>query len=57
MQFSDALLKKHIVFDGGMGTMLLAAGLPAGASPDVWNITHPDVVRAIHADYLADLCV
>lgn len=53
MQFSDALSKKHLVYDGGMGTMLQAAGLPAGASPDVWNITNPDAVRAVHAAYLA----
>jgi 5-methyltetrahydrofolate--homocysteine methyltransferase len=53
MQFSDAFLKKHLVFDGGMGTMLQAAGLPAGASPDVWNIINPDSVRAVHAAYLA----
>jgi len=53
MQFSDAFSKKHLVIDGGMGTMLQAAGLPAGASPDVWNITNPDAVRAVHAAYLA----
>ena len=53
MPFSDSFSKKHLVFDGGMGTMLLSAGLPAGASPDVWNITNPDAVRAIHAAHLA----
>ncbi|NLI54310.1 MAG: hypothetical protein GX417_08270 [Clostridiales bacterium] len=53
MQFSEAFLKRHLVFDGGFGTMLLAAGLPAGASPDQWNITNPDQVRAVHAAYLA----
>jgi len=53
MQFLSAFSKKHLVFDGGMGTMLQAAGLPAGASPDVWNITNPDAVRAVHAAYLA----
>jgi len=52
MRFSDTFSKKHLVFDGGMGTMLLAAGLPAGASPDHWNITNPDAVRAVHAAYL-----
>jgi 5-methyltetrahydrofolate--homocysteine methyltransferase len=36
-----------------MGTMLQSAGLPAGASPDAWNITNPDAVRAVHAAYLA----
>ncbi len=53
MSFSDAFLSTHLIFDGGMGTMLLSAGLPAGASPDVWNITNPDAVRAVHAAYLA----
>ncbi len=52
MQFSDAFSKKHLIIDGGMGTMLQSAGLPAGASPDVWNITNPDAVRAVHAAYL-----
>ena len=53
MQFFDTFSKNHIVIDGGMGTMLYSAGLPAGASPDVWNITNPDAVRAVHAAYLA----
>ena len=53
MPFSDLLLQNHLVFDGGMGTMLQSAGLPAGASPDEWNISHPDAVRAVHASYLA----
>ena len=53
MPFSDAFTKKQIVFDGGMGTMLQGAGLPAGAAPDEWNVTHPDEVRAVHAAYLA----
>ncbi|MEA4869299.1 MAG: homocysteine S-methyltransferase family protein [Christensenella sp.] len=53
MGFLDAFSKKHLVFDGGFGTMLFAAGLPAGHSPDGWNITNPDAVRAVHAAYLA----
>jgi len=53
MQFSEAFSKKHIVFDGGLGTMLLTAGLKAGMSPDSWNIANPDAVRAVHAAYLA----
>ncbi len=40
-----------LVFDGGYGTMLFAAGLANGACPELWNATHPDVVRAIHRDY------
>ena len=53
MKFSDAFLKTHLIFDGGFGTMLLAAGLPVGHSPDGWNISNPDAVRAVHAAYLA----
>jgi 5-methyltetrahydrofolate--homocysteine methyltransferase len=40
-----------LVFDGGYGTMLFAAGLLNGACPELWNDTHPDVVRGIHKGY------
>jgi 5-methyltetrahydrofolate--homocysteine methyltransferase len=40
-----------LVFDGGYGTMLFAAGLSNGACPELWNDTHADVVRGIHAGY------
>jgi 5-methyltetrahydrofolate--homocysteine methyltransferase len=42
-----------LVFDGGYGTMLFAAGLVNGACPELWNDTHGDVVRGIHAAYVA----
>lgn len=40
-------------FDGGMGTLLQAAGLKKGESPDLWNLTHPDKVAAVHKSYAA----
>jgi 5-methyltetrahydrofolate--homocysteine methyltransferase len=40
-----------LVFDGGYGTMLFAAGLANGACPELWNDTHADVVRSIHQGY------
>jgi 5-methyltetrahydrofolate--homocysteine methyltransferase len=40
-----------VVFDGGYGTMLFAAGLLNGACPELWNDTHADVVRGIHRAY------
>jgi 5-methyltetrahydrofolate--homocysteine methyltransferase len=40
-----------LVFDGGYGTMLFAAGLLNGACPELWNDTHADVVRGIHQGY------
>lgn len=48
------LLDTHdtIVLDGAMGTMLFAAGLPAGAPPEEWNVSHPDHIRAIHRHYV-----
>ncbi len=40
-----------LVFDGGYGTALFAAGLANGACPELWNDTHPEVVRGIHGGY------
>ena len=40
-----------LVFDGGYGTMLFAAGLLDGACPELWNDTHADVVAGIHRGY------
>ena len=40
-----------LVFDGGYGTMLFAAGLLNGACPEQWNDTHADVVAGIHKGY------
>jgi 5-methyltetrahydrofolate--homocysteine methyltransferase len=40
-----------LVFDGGYGTMLFAAGLLNGACPELWNDTHGDVVAGIHRGY------
>lgn len=50
----DQLLATHetIVLDGAMGTMLFAAGLQSGASPEEWNISHPDQIRAVHRHYI-----
>ena len=41
-----------LVFDGGYGTMLFAAGLGDGHCPELWNDTHADVVRGIHRAYI-----
>jgi 5-methyltetrahydrofolate--homocysteine methyltransferase len=41
-----------VLADGAMGTMLFAAGLQFGDPPEVWNLSHPDVVRRIHRGYL-----
>jgi methionine synthase I (cobalamin-dependent) len=41
-----------ILADGAMGTMLFASGLQFGDPPEVWNISHPEVVRRIQRGYL-----
>jgi 5-methyltetrahydrofolate--homocysteine methyltransferase len=40
-----------LVFDGGYGTELFAAGLANGACPELWNDIRADVVRRIHRGY------
>ncbi|MZP28734.1 dihydropteroate synthase [Heliobacterium undosum] len=40
------------LFDGAMGTMLQAAGLPPGACPERFNLEHPERVTAIHRRYV-----
>ncbi|WRS27873.1 homocysteine S-methyltransferase family protein [Oscillospiraceae bacterium MB08-C2-2] len=48
-----SLIREHIaVFDGGMGTMLQQRGLLVGDLPEVYNITHPEIVMGIHRDYV-----
>ncbi len=44
--------RKFLILDGAMGTMLQAAGLPAGTSPELWNLSHPEVVTGIQKQYV-----
>ena len=53
MNIREELSRRVLIFDGGMGTMLQAAGLPAGHEPELWNLERPDAVRAVHARYLS----
>lgn len=50
-EFLERLKSEVLVFDGAMGTMLFEAGLVDGACPELWNETHPDVIRNIHQAY------
>ena len=45
-----SFLQAHpiILGDGAMGTMLQAAGLTTGGSPEEWNVNRPDVVKGIY---------
>ena len=56
MQWNELLGKRLIWLDGGMGTMLQAAGLTGGEAPERWNLTHPEAVRNVHRAYLDAGC-
>ena len=48
----DVLKERVLVGDGGMGTQLFEAGLPAGACAEEWNVSHADEVRRIQRAYV-----
>lgn len=52
--FLSASVSSHRPFllDGGTGTMLQARGLRPGDLPELWNLTRPDDILALHAAYL-----
>jgi len=41
-----------LLSDGGWGTELIARGLEPGASPDLWNLTHPKEVAEVARAYV-----
>lgn len=52
-RFKGLLEEKGVVLlDGGMGTMLQAAGMPAGVPPEKFCLANQDVLRNIHREYL-----
>lgn len=55
MSILETLLESEtcLILDGAMGTMLMAAGLESGSSPELWNVEHAEHVRAIHGAYIA----
>jgi len=50
--FTEALSQRVLVCDGAMGTMLYAKGVFINKSFDALNLTNPELVRAVHADYV-----
>jgi 5-methyltetrahydrofolate--homocysteine methyltransferase len=41
-----------LLLDGGLGSSLIADGLPAGAAPDRWNLERPEAVLAAHRAFV-----
>ena len=46
----------HLLFDGGMGSMLQAAGMKTGALPELLNIEDPDMIVGVQRQYVEAGC-
>lgn len=44
--------RKVVLMDGGMGSMIIAAGMRDGDMPEAWALRNPEKLSAIHAAYL-----
>ena len=44
--------RKVVLMDGGMGSMIIAAGMREGEIPETWAVKNPEKLIAIHAAYL-----
>lgn len=44
--------RKHLLFDGAMGSMILARGLKTGQAPESWNIKKAHLIKNIHKSYV-----
>ena len=56
MGILEELKRRIVFFDGGMGSLLQAKGLKPGELPELWNITHPEILAEIHESYLDAGC-
>ena len=52
MRFLDRLGRGTVVFDGAMGTMLYGRGVFVNRCFDELNLSSPNLVRQVHAEYL-----
>lgn len=51
MTLREYIKSNRIYLDGATGTLLQAAGLPAGMPTEAWNLTHKKVLVDIHRSY------
>jgi 5-methyltetrahydrofolate--homocysteine methyltransferase len=49
--FLERVAEGPLLFDGGMGSLLIAQGLASGEAPEPWNVERPEVVRDAHRAY------
>ncbi|MGZ3586990.1 MAG: bifunctional homocysteine S-methyltransferase/methylenetetrahydrofolate reductase [Candidatus Limnocylindrales bacterium] len=51
--FAERLAARPLLFDGAMGTLLFSRGIPQRASLDELVETRPELIGAIHREYVA----
>jgi methionine synthase / methylenetetrahydrofolate reductase (NADH) len=51
--FAQRVAARPLLFDGAMGTLLFSRGIPQRASLDGLVISRPELVSAVHREYLA----
>lgn len=51
MNILETIKTRGLLFDGAMGSMLIARGLEGGQAPELWNLTRPGDIREIHQAY------
>ena len=48
----EKINSEYTFFEGGCGTILQSKGLQPGELPETWNILHPEIITAMHLDYI-----
>lgn len=51
MTLMQTVKKEGLLFDGAMGSMLIAAGLKGGKPSELWNLERPEAIQSVHAAY------
>ncbi len=51
-QLLERLQQRPLLLDGGMGSLLIDAGLDAGRAPEWWLFEHPDRIADAHRAYV-----
>jgi len=41
-----------VLTDGAWGTQMITLGLPPGQLPDLWNLSHPQLVESVARSYV-----
>ncbi len=52
MDLIELAKSSGLILDGGMGTMLIMAGLTGGRVSEYWNLENPSVIEKIHQAYI-----